>query len=192
MELLTDRLFIRQVQSEDIESMFNYRSDADTSKYLSLIPDSVEDVEAFINKTSPLINIPATWFQCAIFEKASNLLIGDIGLHFLENDSENSQVEIGCTLDRKFRGKGYATESLTAVIDYLFYSLKKHRIIASVDPSNTDSIKLVERLGFRREAHFVESLFFQGKWVDDLVYALLAKEWKHDYRMDVSYRYKLS
>jgi len=37
---------------------------------------------------------------------------------------------------------------------------------------------LVERLGFRKEAHFVESLFFHGKWVDDLVYAILAKEWK--------------
>jgi RimJ/RimL family protein N-acetyltransferase len=114
-----------------------------------------------------------------IVEHASKLLIGDIGIHFLETDSENKQVEIGYTLDKEFRGNGYATEALTMIIDYLINSLSKHRIIASIDPLNVDSIKLVERLGFRKEAHFVESLFFHGKWVDDLVYALLAREWKH-------------
>jgi len=87
-------------------------------------------------------------------------------------------VEIGYTLDKEFRGKGYATEALKIVIDHLINSLCKHRIIASIDPANLDSIRLVERLGFRKEAHFVESLFFHGKWVDDLVYAILAKEWK--------------
>ncbi len=56
-------------------------------------------------------------------------------------------------------------------------SINKHRIIASIDPINIASIKLIERLGFRKEAHFIESLFFHGQWVDDLIYALLEKEW---------------
>jgi RimJ/RimL family protein N-acetyltransferase len=178
MEFKTERLYIRTVCIEDKDSMFRYRSDADTNKYLSLVPQSVEDIATFISKTSFDINVPGTWFQFVIIEQASNILIGDVGIHFLDTDSENRQVEIGYTLDKDFRGKGYATEALKTIIDYLINSLNKHRIVASIDPVNTASIKLIERLGFRKEGHFIESIFFHGKWVDDLVYAVLAKEWK--------------
>jgi RimJ/RimL family protein N-acetyltransferase len=178
MEFTTERLFIRPVCIEDKESMFRYRSDSDTNKYLSLIPQSVEDVASFIDKTSFDINIPGSWFQFVLIERDANILIGDIGIHFLETEPENLQVEIGYTLDKEFRGKGYATEAVKTIIDFLIYSLNKHRVIASIDPENKDSIRLVERLGFRLEAHFVKSLFFHGQWVDDLVYAVLADEWK--------------
>lgn len=180
MEFRTERLYIRPVCIEDKESMYIYRADTDTNRYLTLIPQSVEDVAAFIEKTSFAINIPGTWFQFVIVEQSSNILIGDIGIHFLDTDSENKQVEIGYTLNKDFRRKGYASEALKTIINYLINSLNKHRIIASIDPLNIDSVKLVERLGFRKEAHFVESIFFHGKWVDDLVYAVLAKEWKHN------------
>ena len=69
------------------------------------------------------------------------------------------QAEIGYTLDKNFRGTGYAAEALTKIIDYLMNDLNKHRIVA-LGPTNSDSIRLVERLGFRKEAHFIKSLFF--------------------------------
>ncbi|MEP6262694.1 MAG: GNAT family protein [Gillisia sp.] len=178
MNFKTERIIIRPVEIGDKESIFTYRADPETSKYLSLTPQTVEDVEEFITKTSREINVPGTWFQFVIIEKVTNQLIGDIGIHFLETDSENKQVEIGYTLDSRFRGNGYASEALSVIIEYLVSKLNKHRIIASIDPANLDSIKLVERLGFRKEAHFIESLFFRGKWVDDLIYAILGREWK--------------
>nr|WP_321487069.1 GNAT family protein [uncultured Draconibacterium sp.] len=73
---------------------------------------------------------------------------------------------------------GFATEAAKAVINYLFCELKKHRITASIDPENIASVALLEKLGFRKEAHFRESLFLNDKWVDDVIYALLAREWK--------------
>lgn len=179
MDFYTKRLHIRPVSLEDTKSMFMYRSDSGTNRYLSLIPESVDDVSDFINRTSKEINVPGTWFQFVIVELDSGSLIGDIGIHFLETDSENMQVEIGYTLNKNYRGKGYATEALTKVIDYLINDLNKHRIIASIDPTNTDSIRLIERLGFRKEAHYIKSLFFHGEWVDDLIYAILANEWNN-------------
>ena len=176
MEFKTDRLYIRSVSIEDKESVFNYRSDSETNKYQAWIPEKIEDVEAFIGKLSNEINVPETWFQFVIIEPETNTLLGDIGIHFI--DSENKQVEIGCTLNKFYQGRGYATESLRKIIDYLISSLKKHRIVTSIDPLNINSVKLVERLGFRKEAHFVESIYINGKWVDDLVFALLAREWK--------------
>lgn len=182
MEFYTNRLHIRPVKLEDKKPMFKYRSDPETNKYLSLIPESEEDIAEFIQKTSCNIDIPGTWFQFVLIEQNSNLLIGDIGIHFLDTDSENSQVEIGYTLDKQFHGKGYATEALTAVIDFLITGLHKKRITASIDPTNVDSIRLIERLGFRKEAHLEKSLFFQGKWVDDVIYALSANEWKEKHK----------
>ena len=176
MEFITDRLYIRPLSAEDKKSVFKYRSDSETNKYQGWIPKKIEDVEVFFGKVSNEINVPETWFQFVILEQETEILIGDIGIHFM--DSENKQVEIGCTLNKDYQGKGYATESLKTIIDYLIHTLHKHRVIASIDPRNSDSIRLVKRLGFRKEAHFVESLFLNGKWQDDLVFALLAREWK--------------
>ena len=177
MNFYTNRLYIRPADVADKTSMFRYRSDFETNRFQSSAIQSMKDMDDFFQKISSKINIPGTWFQFAIIEQNSNSLIGDIGVHFLET-SDNRQVEIGYTLDKNFRGKGYAMEALVKIIDYLFQHLNKHRIIASIDPANVNSIKLIERLGFRKEAHFVESLFIQGKWVDDVIYAILAREWK--------------
>lgn len=175
MIIETNRLLLRPISQTDKEMVFKYRSDKETNKYQGWIPETVHDVETFIGKIAKQINEPETWFQFIIIEKNSEKIIGDLGIHFF--GEENSQAEIGCTLNKIFQSKGYATESVEHVIDYLFNDLKKHRIITSIDPENTNSIKLVERLGFRKEAHFIESLFINGKWVDDIVYAITKKDW---------------
>ena len=177
MELETERLIIRPIKPEDKNEIFEYHSDPEINKYQGWIPITIDDVETFIGKVSKHINEPETWFQVVILEKETQKIVGDIGIHFF--GSENKQVELGCTLNRNFQNKGYATESLIKVIDYLFKEMKKHRIIASMDPDNKNSIRLVERIGFRKEAHFVKSLYLNGKWVDDLIYALTENEWKN-------------
>ena len=176
MKLESDRLILRPVHINDKTEIFAYRSDKETNKYQGWIPETIEDVESFIDNIAKQINEPGTWFQFSIIEKKSGKIIGDIGVHFW--DKENKQAEIGCTLNRNFQKKGYATESVRKIIDYLFTELNKHRIITSIDPNNENSVRLVERIGFRKEAHFVESLFVNGKWVDDLIYSLIEKDWK--------------
>ena len=167
MKLETKRLIIRPITLDDKNEIFEYRSDTESNKYQGWIPKTIDDVETFIGKISEQINEPETWFQYVIIEKETHKLVGDVGIHFF--DSENRTVEIGCTLNKEFQNKGYATESVKRVIDYLFNELNKHRIITSIDPDNKNSIRLVERIGFRKEAHFIESLYINGKWVDDLI-----------------------
>lgn len=178
MILETKRLTIRPITLDDKNEIFEYRSDRETNKYQGWIPTTVSDVETFIGKISKQINEPETWFQFVIIEKETNKIVGDLGIHFF--GSENKQTEIGCTLNKDFQNKGYATESIKRVIDYLFKDLNKHRIITSIDPENKNSIRLVERIGFRKEAHFVENLLINEKWVDDLIYALIEKDWENN------------
>lgn len=176
IQIETDRLRLRAVQMVDAVSMFQYRSNAEVNRYQGWIPTTIEDVHHFIaNKISPEINLPCKWFQFAIIKRNDNELIGDIGVYFPAADL--FQVEIGCTLSQKHHGRGYATEALHSTISYLFEELGKRRIVASIDPRNLHSISLFGRLGFRKEAHFKESLFINGEWVDDLVYAVLKDEW---------------
>lgn len=175
MTLETKRLIIRPLTIEDKYELFEYRRDKETNKYQGWIPETIEDVEVFIGKTSKLINIPETWFQCVIIEKETQKIVGDLGIHFI--DTENKQVEIGCTLNKIFQNKGFATESIKQVIDYLFHELNKHRIITTIDPLNINSIRLVQRIGFRKEAHLVESFFLNGKWFDELIYVITEKDW---------------
>lgn len=176
MQIITERLLLRPIHRNDASAVFAYRSDKLTNQYQGWIPETFEDVIDFIqNKVCSLMNRPGTWFQLVIVNKESGI-IGDIGIHF--TDEESKQVELGCTIAKKYQGHGYATEAMSAVINLLFNELNKHRITASIDPRNTDSIKLIERLGFRQEAHFRESLLINGVWVDDLVYGLLENEWK--------------
>lgn len=175
MHLKTERLVIRPIEAHDAGALFSYRSDKEANQYQGWIPETIKDAEAFIAKVAKQANVPETWFQLVLIEPATQQIIGDIGLHF--PDSDNWQVELGCTIDKLYQGKGFATEALELVMDYLFNVLNKHRIITSIDPANSSSIKLVERLGFRKEAHFVQSLLINGQWHDDLIYAILEKDW---------------
>jgi RimJ/RimL family protein N-acetyltransferase len=126
---------------------------------------------SFIEQCASSLNQPETWFQVVMLEKEGNQIIGDIGLHFL---ADENIMEIGYTLGKNHRGRGYASEAVKRVVQFAFETLNKKEIIASVDPNNTPSIKLLESIGFHKKSHSVKSLFFKGEWVDDVVYALHA------------------
>ena len=175
VELTTERLNLRPLDMADAKDLFSYRSDRIINRYQGWIPSVIEDAEQFIStRVSPAINVNRTWFQFAVVLKTSGKVIGDIGLFFFDDD--NMQVELGCTLDSRYQGYGYATEALREVIGFLFGTLYKHRLIATIDPENTKSINLFERLGFRREAHFRKCRMVNGIWSDDVVYALLRED----------------
>ena len=71
------------------------------------------------------------------------------------------------------QGCGYATDALSCLIGHLHGPQRIHRVFASEEPRKARSLALLERFGMRREAHFRESLWFKGEWVDDVVYAIL-------------------
>ncbi len=174
LELESPRLLLRRVQPADAESIYAYRSKPDIYKYQSYGPVTrakIRRLVAISARTLP--DTPGTWYQLAITLKPTGDLIGDIGIHFIGE----WQAELGYTLAPRYHGKGYATEAVLLVIAYLFGDLRKHRITASTDPRNTHSIKLLERIGMRKEACFKKSFWTGKAWADDTVYAMLRTEW---------------
>ena len=106
--------------------------------------------------------------------KNSGELVGDLGFRITE---DGKQGEVGYTLAREHWGKGYATESVSRLLDHAFEVLGLHRVFAVVDQENAPSAAVLERVGLRREGAFVESAWFKVRWSSEFLYATLLKEW---------------
>ena len=177
-DILTGRLRINDLTPRDAPALFNCHSDPEVARFQSWLPDSVSDALAFIvrNASTPF-NQSDSWYQLAIRSAVTDELLGDLGVHFLAHDDH--QVEIGFTIAPAHQRQGIGKLAVVALLDYLFTVLNKHRVFASVDPRNEASIALLRKIGMRQEAHFRQSLFWKGEWVDDMVFGLLRSEWKN-------------
>jgi len=174
--ITTERLTLRVLEPADAETVHAYRSDPAVSRYQSWIPASAAEVRSFIAGLAEIgPDTPGRWFQLGIVLRASGALIGDCGIHV--SAAEPREAEVGISLAPAFHGRGLATEALRALLGFLFDGLGKHRVYGSLDPRNAASLALLLRVGMRREAHFVESLWFKGAWADDVVCAMLKREW---------------
>lgn len=174
--IATERLTLARLVPADAPRVFAYRADPDVSRYQTWQPESLDEVRRFIdNLQSVPFDSPGTWFQFGIRLEDSGLLVGDAGVHFPRD--EPHQAEIGITVAPGHQGRGIATEAVRGLLDRLFAPPAKHRVYGSVDPRNQASVALLARVGMRQEAHFRESLWLRGEWVDDLVFAILESEW---------------
>ncbi|UCF96505.1 MAG: GNAT family N-acetyltransferase [Spirochaetaceae bacterium] len=178
LRIETPRLLMRSLQLQDAQGMYAYRSDPRVTRYQRWRPVKEEEVEAFILKYgNGSIDVVDSWCQLGVYRKTTQELIGDVGMHFLPPDAQ--QVELGFTISPRHQRQGYAAEAVDALLSYLFGYLNKHRIIASVDPRNTASVALLEKLGMRKEAHHIQSVWTPEGWVDDMIYAVLREEWEN-------------
>jgi RimJ/RimL family protein N-acetyltransferase len=176
--LETERLFLRAFCDSDLEDFLAYRSDPLVARYQGWeLPYERETGLAFINEMkNKLPGTPGEWYQAAIELKGSKLLLGDCAFHIMKSDKR--QAYIGITLARTSWGKGYGEEACRRLIAHLFSELFLHRVVAECDVENIASYTLLERLGFRREAHLLENIWFKGAWGSEYHYAMLDSEWK--------------
>jgi RimJ/RimL family protein N-acetyltransferase len=176
MELLTPRLRLDALREDDAAALFRYRADPDVARYQGWRPADEVAARRFIEAQRDVrVGEPDSWLQRAIRLRDGGELIGDLGVHFMPGDA--ATVELGISLAPAHQGAGLAREALCAVLDHVFGALGMHRACASVDPRNLACIHLLERSGLRKEAHFRESLRDGDGWADDVIYAVLAREW---------------
>jgi RimJ/RimL family protein N-acetyltransferase len=116
------------------------------------------------------------WLQVAIELKETQEMIGDLGIRVKKEDSR--QVIVGFTIASAHWRKGYTFEAMSRLLEYFFNEMNMHRIIADCDVENVASYRILEKLGFRREAHFVESYLTDGVYTSEYHYGLLQHEWR--------------
>ncbi|MGN6532968.1 MAG: GNAT family N-acetyltransferase [Ginsengibacter sp.] len=171
------RLEIRNLKMDDLTDFHAYRSNPEVTKYQGFDVFSLEDAERFIEENGQKkFGVPGEWMQYGIAEIATHKLIGDCAVRLDKYDPRLG--EIGITISPFEQRKGFASETLLAILNFLFSRKGFHRVTETVDAENEASIKLLERTGFRKEGHFVENIFFKGKWGSEYQYAMLRREWE--------------
>ena len=133
------------MERHDAPALAGYRSDPDVAQYQGWdVPFTLDDAVRFVDGIARLSwPVLDDWYQIAI--DLDGRMIGDVGVH---QSADGREATIGYTLAREHQGVGYATEAVAAVIEHLF-AAGTERINASIDPANTASARLLDRLGFR-------------------------------------------
>jgi len=167
----TARLTARRFGPRDLAPFVAMRDDPEVARYQSWDRYTDDDGRRFIAEMATLQPGDPGWFQFALEDKVSGSFVGDCGL-FIDG-ADPRLARIGHTIARPFWNKGLATEAVTALADFAFGRFGLHRITASVDPRNVGSCRVLEKAGFRKEAHFRQSEWFKGQWADDIIYARL-------------------
>lgn len=174
--IFTDRLILRGFVPEDFEAYSAYRSVPAVYRYLYSDPPSPQAMrERFDAGLNTRLSEEGDILRCAVVRREDDGLLGQVSLKLASKAA--LQAEVGYIFNPSYAGKGYATEAAEAIITLGFEKFGFHRIFARLDAKNTGSIGVVERLGLRREAHFVENDRFNGIWGDEYVYAVLSREW---------------
>jgi [ribosomal protein S5]-alanine N-acetyltransferase len=175
--LVTDRLIIRGFKPSDWKDLYDYLSDENVVKYEPYYVYTEDDSKR------EAVNRSENSAFLAVCLKENGKLIGNI--YFArEQPAEFLTWELGYVFNADYQGNGYATESCAAIINYAFEHMGARRIIATCDPKNARSWKLLERLKLRREGCLLKTGYFkcdlQGNplWHDTYEYAILADEWK--------------
>jgi aminoglycoside 6'-N-acetyltransferase len=176
-ELVSERLVLRRFGPSDLAPLVAYRSIPQVARFQSwdspFPPVAGERLIKDMLGSHP--DTPGEWFQFAVALRSHGELIGECASKTQADDAR--QAEIGYTIAPAHQGRGYATEAVRTLLGYLFRARGMHRVTASCDPRNVASERVMLRLGMRREGHLVESTWAKGEWTDDLLYALLDREW---------------
>ncbi len=137
---------------------------------------TMEQAEDFIkDNATKSFGKAGEWIQYGIENIEKKQLIGDCAIKLDQYDTR--LTEIGITISHHEQKKGFAKESLFGILNFLFGTIQIHRVSGVIDAENIASIHLFKSVGFRQEGHFIENIFFKGKWGSEFLFAMLKREW---------------
>ncbi|AZS73504.1 GNAT family N-acetyltransferase [Streptomyces lydicus] len=174
----TERLDLRPVTDDDFAAIHAYQRLPEVCRYLYWGPHDEAASRASVadKATRTTLRASGDFLQLAVVVRDRGTLVGDVT--FVWSSREHRQGGIGYVFHPGHAGHGYATEASRALLKLGFEELQLHRIQAELDGRNTASARLLERLGMRREGHLRENEFLDGEWSDEVIYAMLAREWR--------------
>ncbi len=177
VQIESPRLLLRRFADADLAAYLAYLNDPLVARYQSWESFTERQARELIEQQKTREpGRPGEWFTFAAELKETGALAGHVALSVKADDPR--QAEVGFTVAREFQGRGLAGEAAERVLEYVFEELRLHRVVAVTDCENVRSAALLERLGMRREAHFVENVWFKGAWGSEYLYAILRREWR--------------
>jgi RimJ/RimL family protein N-acetyltransferase len=174
----TDRLTLRPATPEDLRAVYAIRSLPEVGRWMPDLPTSYDAWVLAQGQRGGLERMVAVL--------RNDEVIGHLYLHVedawsqveVRHQAARSQAEVGWAFDPRHQGQGYATEAVRELLRLCFEELGVRRVVALAFADNAPSLRVMEKVGMRREAVMVkESLHRELGWLDGVSYALLADEW---------------
>ena len=154
-------------EKKDLPVIGEWRSNPEfQGEYNVLIQESKDELEKRYDNFHP----DEKWF---LIEKKDGTKIGLVVLEL-----EGGVQELGYGVIPNERRKGYCTEAVKIVVDYLFLSKPIVRIQAHTNVRNKASQRVLEKVGFKKEGIVRNRIFIRGKWRDEFLCSILREEWK--------------
>jgi RimJ/RimL family protein N-acetyltransferase len=171
----TERLTIRLLNVDDLDSHHRLFSDPEVVRYLYDDTLTIDEArEHLARRTHSELRGEGLWTNFAV--ELAGRLIGEVGVTL--TSAANRQAEIGYVFFQDVGGRGLATEAAAMMVDVAIEAFGAHRITGRLDARNERSAALLRRLGFRHEGTMVENEYVKGEWTDEAVYGTLDREWR--------------
>lgn len=166
----TERLLLRQIQLSDAVEIMRMRQNKRVNQFIARNSiTGIEAAEELVKKTSDAFESKAAIGWAGILRDGSEI-IGTCGFNRI--DYLNNRAEIGGELSVDYWGKNIALEAVQAIVSFGFEQMDLHAIEAFVSPSNRGAVFLLESLGFVKEAHFKDRIYFNEAYLDMAVYTI--------------------
>jgi len=176
IQLETRRLILRDYTLDDWPAVNAYTSDPQVVQYLSFGPTTPEQTREHLQRSiAAAAKQPRSLYELAVVLRSEQRLIGTATLQM--DHRERRQAYFSYLFHRDYWRQGYATEAMRCLIDFGFTQLHLHRIADDCDARNHASARVMEKLGMRREGHRRETIWKDGRWHDEYLYAILTHEW---------------
>lgn len=177
MELITERLILREFRQEDWAEVLTYQSDPLYLRYYEWTERTPESVQEFVGMfLAHQQEQPRFKFQLAVTLKSTQQLIGNCGIRMKSPGA--IEGDIGYELSPAHWGRGYATEAGRAILAFGFTRLGLHRVSSWCVADNTASAHVLQKLGMQPEGRLRENEYYKGRYWDTLVFGILDYEWK--------------
>jgi RimJ/RimL family protein N-acetyltransferase len=175
----TERLVLRSFRPGDEDDVYAYRSVPAVVRYIPGDPKTREQVADLVAERSTAGRIDDKQTNLTLAVELEGRVVGDVLLHLDGLDgADGRQAEVGWVFAPDVQGRGLATEAARGLLRMAFDEVGVHRVWAQLEPDNTASARICERLGMRREALYESASWFKERWIDLAVYAIRADEWR--------------
>lgn len=172
--LETERLILRNIMHTDVEDIFVMRSDPNVMQYIPRpLAQNLDDAMELIETINNFVfkNEKINW---ALALKENNKLIGLCG--YPNVYEQHNRAEIGYSLSTEWHRKGYMTEAIKCVLKYGFEQMNLHSVLAIIDEENVASGGILQSIGFRKEAFFLEDFLYNSNYRNSIHFGMLKKE----------------
>lgn len=169
----TQRLFLRPLALSDAPALLPVLGDPETMRFWAYAEvGNLQEAETRLATNVAREGEPPNGF--AIAESQEGQALGWVTLYSVQDGNAG----IGYIISKTVRGRGYVPEAVGGFLNFAFGERALHRVYLDIDPENSASIRIAQKMGFRWEGHFKESFLREGVYYDSVYYAMLAREWR--------------